>query len=188
MGGIVRFPGNGPDRETPVENGSRRIVVSTCIEVDQDLDRFFRQERNHDSIQDEALCSTGPNAFFHVLRLLRHKPMEIVVFCTTLPGEEEGRVPWGDVYGLTDPPDTYRYLFTLYTRVYVQDCRHRRGETIRPSAEDVILSVPTLTGAEVRRGVVKWVNRYYPPLKGLPIRLEDQRVVDEMIAAAFDEP
>jgi len=187
MGGLFRFPGNGPDDQDRERLRCRRTKLATGVEFDQDLDRQCRKEWKDDALREDSRCGNGPHAFLHVLRLLRHRPEELLVFCTTLNGQEERHVPWGDIYGLTDPPDTYRYLFTLYTRGYVQECRRRRGEVIQASAEDVILSVAGLTPTDVRRGVVKWVNRYYPPLKGLPIRLEDPEAVEEMISTTYGQ-
>lgn len=95
-------------------------------------------------------------------------------------------VPWGDVFCLTDP-ETYRYIFTLYTDAYVQACRVRRGELIEASPENVILPVSALTLEHLRQGVEAWVSAYYPGLAGIPIRLEDPEQVCQMIQASLTE-
>jgi hypothetical protein len=183
MADIINFPVIPPgDDDAPKKS---RLILRAGIEFDESLAQACGRNELPDEIREETVCGRGQNAFYNVLRLIKHRPRELVVFCTTLTEDEGRHVPWGDIYGLTDPPDTFRYLFTLYTERYVLDCRHFRGEIITPSAEDVVVSAPSLTLSLVKRGVMKWIARYYPNLKGFLIRMEDLNVVAEMIASTL---
>jgi len=157
------------------------------MELDKELDRALKELKQSEGFREDVLYGSSPHAFFNVLRLLRRKPAELVVFCNTIVEGIHESAPWGDVFGLTDPPDTYRYLFTLYSKSYEEDCRRSRAEIIAPSSEDIILHTPSLTSTDVVRGVLKWINKYYPALKGIIVRLEDPVSVQEMISNTFLE-
>ena len=44
-----------------------------------------------------------------------------------------------------------------------------------------------LTNPDVLRATIKWVNKYYPVMKGIPLRLEDPAIVRQMIADSIRE-
>lgn len=155
--------------------------------MDRELDRMLRKRKKGFRIQEADIQPLRSQASFNVSHLLEQRPEELLVFCNTVMDGVDRPVPWGDVFGLTDPPDTYRYLFTLYTEFYKDYCNEKRGEEITASSEDIILSVPSLTNREVIDGVLSWITQYYPALKNLPIHLEDPKVVEEMILDSLQD-
>ena len=152
-------------------------------ELEKELDRALTAIRKEDQVrlQHGQICRSNAHVFFNVYRLLREGGEELCVFCNTVVEGDPGPVSWGDVFGLTDLPDTYRYLFTLYTSSYVRECGRTRGENILPSPENIILNVPALTEKDVLQGTAEWINRYHPSMKNIRIRLEDPETVGQMI-------
>jgi len=93
----------------------------------------------------------------------------------------EGAVPasWGDVFVRLG--EEYPFLFTLYTRSYARSQRLRYGEQISPSSRDILLDRRQLDCRDIVRAVIKWVNRYCPALKGRPISLESDSVLQTLV-------
>lgn len=184
---IIEFPARsgtpeGEDEQAP----PRRPLLQPTPEMDRELDRELRNMDREHPLRKDILQGGQSIASSNVLRLLRKKPDELLVFCNTLSEPGAAGVPWGDVYCLTDD-ETYRYLFTLYTVEYVRECRLRRGEIIEASAENIILPVPDLKPEDLTRAVEQWVESHYPGLAGVPVRREDPEAVREMIERSLGE-
>jgi hypothetical protein len=94
-------------------------------------------------------------------------------------------IQWGDVF--LKIGDEYPFIFTMYTRRYVRKYFLLYGEMIARSPKDIILDRPFLTPRDTIRATIKWVNCYYPRLKGLPISLEKEEVVQELICDPGEE-
>jgi len=186
MADVIRFP-NKHIEQNPSSRQEKKIILTPSMEMDMELDRALAEFKESEGLREDMLYGSSSHAFSNALRLLRLKPEELPVFCNTILEGIQESAPWGDVFGLTDPPDTYRYLFTLYSKSYLDECRRSRGDTIAPSSENIILSSPCLGCADVVRGVIKWINRYYPGLKGVAVRLEDPIMAQEMISSTFLE-
>ena len=188
MARIIQFPPEGKKKDSQPQKKGKRVILSPSIELDEEFDRKLKKTQKwHRPQEADIPPSTSPSCL-NVTRFLGKKPEELLVFCNTVLEEIDHSVTWGDIFGLTDPPDTFRYLFTLYTKSYAEYCRQSRGEEISASAEDIILDAPSLTNREVMRGVLLWINRYYPALKDLTVSLEDPTVVEEMIRQSmFDD-
>jgi len=114
---------------------------------------------------------------------------EIVVFSPEIQqqgfaelssGEGEA-VPasWGDVF--VKIGDEYPFLFTAYTKGYARSQRLRYGEEISPSLRDILLDRKQLDCGDIIRAVIKWVNLYCPSLKGRPISLEADSVLQTLV-------
>lgn len=95
------------------------------------------------------------------------------------PGQATPCPRWGDVFLRVD--DRYLFAFTVYASAYVQQCRRMLGERINPSDEDIVLQCRHLTPRDILRAAMKWVNLYCPPLKGKPISLEKEEVLQELM-------
>ncbi|MEW6441958.1 MAG: hypothetical protein AB1640_13565 [bacterium] len=134
-----------------------------------------------------AQSGRAPQRAANIRRLLALRPPGLLVFCNTVFDNGSRAVPWGDVFALTDPPDTYRYIFTVYTRSYVRYCARCRGEKIRESDENIILAVPALTNCDVLAAARRWIDLYQPGLQGVTVRLEDPDTVLEMVSRSIDE-
>lgn len=172
---------SGEAEALPRPGASGRPLFCPSRDLDTQLDRYLaRTMGDWESIEAQVPPSAS-QAFLNACRLVARRPRELLVFCTTASDSPEGTASWGDIFALTDPPDTFRYLFTVYTTGYVEHCERDRGERIRETAEDIILSAPRLTGREVVRALWKWTNRYYPMLKGVPVRLENADTVRQLL-------
>lgn len=102
------------------------------------------------------------------------------------PGQADDPPPrWGDVFLRVD--DRYLFAFTAYASSYVQQCRSLLGETIHPSEEDVVLKGRHLTAGDILRAAMKWVNLYHPSLKGKPLSLEKEEVLQELMCVPETE-
>jgi len=120
---------------------------------------------------------------------------EIVVFSPEIQrdgvgggsGGDEDRAPscWGDVF--VKAGEEYPFLFTLYTASYARGQLLRYGERILPSPKDIILNRDSLQGEDIVRAVIKWVNLYRPTLRGRPIRLESESVLQTLVCDPFVE-
>lgn len=86
---------------------------------------------------------------------------------------------WGDVFIRSG--DEYPFLFTVYTADYVKEQFRQYGERIKPSSRDVILNSRRLGQEDIIRAVIKWVNLHCPSLKGNPIFLEDDAILQTLI-------
>jgi len=98
---------------------------------------------------------------------------------------DSARVEWGDVFLRTG--DEYPFIFTLYTRRFVSSFYLQRGERICPSPHDIILDRPGLGPPDILRAMIKWVDRYHPDLRGLPIELERREVVEGLVCDPGEE-
>jgi len=94
-------------------------------------------------------------------------------------GQPKPSPRWGDVFLRVD--ERYLFAFTVYASAYVQQCRSLLGEMINPSEEDVVLKGRHLVPRDILRAAMKWVNLYHPPLKGKPIFLEKEEVLQELM-------
>lgn len=88
-------------------------------------------------------------------------------------------VRWGDVFFKFG--DVYPFLLTVYAEDYVRHQLLSCGENIRPSPKDIILRKKRLSPPDIIRAVLKWVNLYAPALRGKPVRLECDAVVQDLI-------
>jgi len=101
--------------------------------------------------------------------------------------ETAGRsgIQWGDVF--LKIGDEYPFIFTLYTRCYARRHFLLHGEMIAPSSKDILLERPMLLPHHLVQAVIKWVNCYYPHLRGLPICLESEEVIRELVCDPGEE-
>lgn len=96
------------------------------------------------------------------------------------PGDGRPReVRWGDVFFKLG--DVYPFLLTVYAEDYVRHQLLSYGEKIRPSPKDIILRKKRLSPPDIIRAVLKWVNLYAPDLRGKPVRLECEAVLQDLI-------
>ena len=95
--------------------------------------------------------------------------------------KKDGLTPckWGDVFVKNE--DEYPFLFTIYTAGYIREQFRQYGERITPSSRDVILNTPQLSREDIIRAVIKWVNLHCPTLKGKPIFLEKDAILQTLI-------
>jgi len=85
---------------------------------------------------------------------------------------------WGDVF--VKVKDHYPFAFTVYTVFYVLERQRFHGETIVPSPQDVVLNRKSLAARDILRAALKWVNLYYPLLRGKPVWLERKEVLENL--------
>ena len=101
-------------------------------------------------------------------------------FETLEPDESKPReVRWGDVFFRFG--DVYPFLFTVYTEDYVKHQLVSYGEKIKPSPKDIILRRKQLSPPDIIRTVLKWVNLYAPEQGGIPVRLESESVLKNLV-------
>jgi len=99
---------------------------------------------------------------------------------TSEPDESRPReVRWGDVFFRFG--DVYPFLFTVYTEDYVKHQLVSYGEKIKPSPTDIILGKKQLSPPDIIRAVLKWVNLYSPDQRGIPVRLESDGVLKNLV-------
>ena len=178
---VIAFPDRRKQQSAPGDlQEAPANLLRPSLHADRELDRAMRSLQKDDPDRLNQINSMDSNAFSTVFRLLRKRPEVLLVFCNTVAGPNDGGALWGDVYCLTDD-DLFRYIFTVYTRTYVTECRRFRGETIRSSAENIILEVAELSIQSIREATELWVREYYPGLSDVPVQLEDPKNVREMI-------
>lgn len=117
----------------------------------------------------------------------------LVVFSPEIPfpppaprrAHGSARVEWGDIFLRTG--DEYPFIFTLYTRRFVKSYYLQQGERISQSPHDIIVDRPDLRPPDILRAMIKWIDRYHPDLRGLPIELERREVVEELVCDLGEE-
>ena len=88
---------------------------------------------------------------------------------------------WSKGDGFIKIGDEYPFLFTVYTAAYAKEQCRFYGEEIKPSSRDIILKRKHLTPEDILRAVIKWVNLYFPDLRGKPVFLEKLSVLQTLV-------
>ena len=175
MGIIIPFPGrrNPSCRvDTPADyqkSPSKSYITSAEIES-------YLSARNKPRILDPGLLE---------LEILVVFSPEIGTGSKSGHAQGSSCAQWGDVF--LKIGDEYPFIFTLYTKKYVKNYFHLYGEIILPSPKDILLNRHVLAPQDLVQSTIKWVNSYYPALKGLPIHLESEEVIKELVCDPGNE-
>ena len=171
-----------------VDDSSSSKIKQLEDELIKILDQYGLNTPTHRTICSDSSDEQIEDDYKTALANLSHLE-EIVVFSPEIqrqelagPSEEEGKTAtasWGDVF--VKMGEEYPFLFTVYTKSYSRSQRLRYGEQIAPSSRDILLDKKQLDRLDILRAVIKWVNLYFPSLKGRPISLESDSVLQTLV-------